>query len=91
MSEIPQDLHNKSNFKQSSVPPKTGMKDMLKNPVYSKNRVYDRKSGTGRGKEISKNGAGGKYTWDGQGQIEQDLEDEEYVHKEPGDIKKEFY
>ena len=28
---------------------------MLKNPVYSKNRVYDRKSGTGRGKEISKN------------------------------------
>lgn len=91
MSDIPQDLHDKSNSKQSSVPPKTGMKDMLKNPAYSKNRVYDRKSGTGRGKEISKNGAGGKYTWDGNRQIEQDMEEEEYVHKEPGDIKKEFY
>jgi hypothetical protein len=26
-------------------------------------RVFDRKSGTGRGKEISKGGAGGKHTW----------------------------
>jgi hypothetical protein len=26
-------------------------------------RVFDRQSGTGRGKEIAKNGAGGKYTW----------------------------
>jgi hypothetical protein len=26
-------------------------------------RLYDRHSGTGRGKEIAKGGAGGKYTW----------------------------
>jgi len=28
-------------------------------------RQFDRQSGTGRGKEISKGGAGGKYTWSG--------------------------
>ncbi len=26
-------------------------------------RVFDKQSGTGRGKEIAKNGAGGKHTW----------------------------
>lgn len=91
MSTLPEDLSNKDNFKESNIPPKKGMKDMLKNPEYTKNRVYDKKSGTGRGKEISKNGAGGKFTWGtGEQQIQDDLEDEGYVHKEPGDIKKEF-
>ena len=33
-----EDLSNKSNFKQSSVPPKSGMKDMLKKPEYAKNK-----------------------------------------------------
>lgn len=28
-------------------------------------RKYDRQSGTGRGKEIAKDGAGGKFTWEG--------------------------
>ena len=86
-----EDLSNKSNFKQSSVPRKSGMKDMLKKPEYAKNKVYDKKSGTGRGKEISKGGAGGKFTWGtGDKQVEQELNEEEYEHKEPGDIKKEF-
>ena len=86
-----EDLSNKSNFKQSSVPPKSGMKDMLKKPEYAKNKVYDKKSGTGREKEISKGGAGGKFTWGtGDKQVEQELNEEEYEHKEPGDIKKEF-
>ena len=86
-----EDLSNKSNFKQSSVPPESGMKDMLKKPEYAMNKVYDKKSGTGRGKEISKGGAGGKFTWGtGDKQVEQELNEEEYEHKEPGDIKKEF-
>lgn len=29
----------------------------------SRGRRYDRQSGTGRGREIAKDGAGGKYTW----------------------------
>ena len=45
-----EDLSNKSNFKQSRVPPKNGMKDMLKKPEYATNKVYDKKSGTGRRK-----------------------------------------
>ena len=49
-----EDLSSKSNFKKSSVPPKSGMKDMLKKPEYAKNKVYDKKSGTGRGKEFQK-------------------------------------
>lgn len=32
------------------------------NPKHQK-RLFDRRSGTGRGKEIAKGGAGGKYTW----------------------------
>ena len=53
--------------------------------------MYDKKSGTGRGKEISKGGAGGKFTWGtGDKQVEQELNEEEYEHKELGDIKKEF-
>jgi hypothetical protein len=31
--------------------------------VTPRKREFDRKSGTGRGKEISKGGAGGKHTW----------------------------
>eukprot|EP00612_Vaucheria_litorea_P000132 CAMPEP_0171455078 /NCGR_PEP_ID=MMETSP0945-20130129/2115_1 /TAXON_ID=109269 /ORGANISM="Vaucheria litorea, Strain CCMP2940" /LENGTH=60 /DNA_ID=CAMNT_0011980243 /DNA_START=67 /DNA_END=249 /DNA_ORIENTATION=- len=30
-------------------------------------RVKERESGTGRGKEVSKDGAGGKYTWGAPG------------------------
>lgn len=86
-----EDLSSKSNFKKSSVPPKSGMKDMLKKPEYAQNKVYDKKSGKGRGKEISKGGAGGKFTWGtGDKQVEQERNEEEYEHKEPGDIKKEF-
>jgi hypothetical protein len=33
------------------------------NKFNSEKRVFDRHSGTGRGKEISKGGAGGKHTW----------------------------
>ena len=58
-------------------------------------REKDRLSGTGRGKEIAKNGAGGKHTW---GTGEKNIEDEAYEDrddldeqpKQPGDIKKDF-
>ena len=45
-----------------------------------KKREKDRLSGTGRGKEISKGGAGGKYTWgDGKKNLEKELyEEHEY-------------
>lgn len=45
-----------------------------------KNREHERHSGTGRGKEIAKGGAGGKFTWgDGQKNLEKELyEDEQY-------------
>jgi hypothetical protein len=33
------------------------------NKFNSEKRVFERHSGTGRGKEISKGGAGGKHTW----------------------------
>jgi hypothetical protein len=33
------------------------------NQFNSEKRLYERHSGTGRGKEISKGGAGGKHTW----------------------------
>jgi hypothetical protein len=33
------------------------------NKFNTKNRLYERHSGTGRGKEIAKGGAGGKHTW----------------------------
>ena len=29
--------------------------------------MFDRHSGTGRGKEVAKNGAGGKYVWGKEG------------------------
>lgn len=90
MSDIPHDLLNKSNSKQPQAPQKSGMKDMLKNPQYTKNRVYDKKSGTGRGKEISKNGQGGKFTWEGNPDLEGEGYENDYVHRDPGEIKKEF-
>lgn len=40
-----------------------------------KKRAFDKHSGTGRGKEISKQGAGGKYTW---GNVDQMARDEVY-------------
>ena len=44
--------------------------DNLKKPEQLKNRLYDRHiSRTGRGKEISKGGSGGKYTWKGHGNL----------------------
>ena len=33
------------------------------NEFNTEKRLYERHSGTGRGKEISKGGAGGKHTW----------------------------
>lgn len=40
----------------------TGYKDRARQ-VDSGKRMFERQSGTGRGKEISKGGAGGKHTW----------------------------
>ncbi len=44
-------------------------------------RMFERRSGTGRGKEISKAGAGGKTTW---GNIDQIAKDEsiDYIYQE---------
>jgi hypothetical protein len=94
MDKLPDDLHNKDNSKESQLHPKKAMQDMQKNPQIAKNKKYDRHSGTGRGKEISKGGAGGQYTWGtGDKQIEREAYDEEddgYVQREPGDIKKDY-
>ena len=93
-NHMPDDLHHKGNEKESHIIYKKGMKDALKKPDLSKNRQFDRHSGTGRGKEISKGGSGGKFTWDGK---INDLQREAYENdeidfdrKEPGDIKKDF-
>lgn len=37
-------------------------------------RLFDKQSGTGRGKEIAKNGQGGKHTWGGDGRRNRDEE-----------------
>merc|ERR1711976_143996 len=42
---------------------KKSYKDRNAKPVREGKRQFDKQSGTGRGKEISKNGAGGKGTW----------------------------
>ena len=41
-------------------------------------RIYDRKSGTGRGKEIAKDGAGGKHTWQNDTQYTKTEEENYY-------------
>lgn len=50
--------------------------------VNTNQRVFDRHSGTGRGKEVKKEGAGGKYTWGNQGKNAQrdivDYDDTDY-------------
>ncbi|MCQ2817952.1 MAG: hypothetical protein MJ252_11865 [archaeon] len=48
----------------------------------NKKREHDRHSGTGRGKEISKGGAGGKFTW---GEGKKNLEKEAYADEEEYD------
>jgi hypothetical protein len=43
-------------------------------------RVFDRHvSGTGRGKEVKKEGRGGKYTWDGKGREIVERDDADYI------------
>jgi len=92
--QMPDDLHHKGNEKESHIIPKKGMKDALKKPDLMKNRQFDRHSGTGRGKEISKNGLGGKFTWDGKGNDLQreayENEEEDFERQDPGNIKKDF-
>lgn len=58
--EMPDELLEKGNEKETHIKAKAGSKDMPKNP---NKRVHDKHSGTGRGKEIAKNGGGGKFTW----------------------------
>jgi len=68
--EMPEEMHMKKNNKESHLVYKKWMKDNLKKPEQLKNRLYDRHiSRTGRGKEISKGGSGGKYTWKGHGNL----------------------
>ena len=77
-NHMPDDLHHKGNEKESHIIYKKGMKDALKKPDLSKNRQFDRHSGTGRGKEISKGGSGGKYSWNGH---KQNLMREAYLNE----------
>ena len=77
-NHMPDDLHHKGNEKESHIIYKKGMKDALKKPDLSKNRQFDRHSGTGRGKEISKGGSGGKFTWNGH---QQNLIREAYLYE----------
>ena len=57
-------------------------RDYRENQKPPRGRRYDRQSGTGRGREIAKGGAGGKYTWnDNPEKIARDFEnndDDEY-------------
>lgn len=63
---MPEDMHIKKNKKENHIPVKKWMKDNMKKPEQIKNQLYDRHlSRTGRGKEISKKGSGGKFTWNG--------------------------
>jgi len=45
-------------------------------------RVFDKQSGTGRGKEIAKGGAGGKHTWGADSKTISRKADEEYNYDE---------
>ena len=56
-----------------------------------KKREFDRISGTGKGKEVPKKGAGGKYTWDGTRDLISEAYEIDVKRREPGDIKKDFY
>ena len=47
-NHMPDDLHHKGNEKESHIIRKKGMKDALKKPDITKNRQFDRHSGTGR-------------------------------------------
>ena len=57
-------------------------RDYRENKKPPRGRRYDRQSGTGRGREVAKGGAGGKYTWnDNPDTIARDFEnndDDEY-------------
>ncbi len=76
---MPEELHNKKNNKQPHILPKKWMKDNLKKPNQMKNHLFDRHlSRTGRGKEISKGGSGGKFTWNGH---QQNLIREAYLYE----------
>lgn len=85
--EIPDELLNKGNEKEIHIKPKTGMKDMHKKPEYAKKRVYDKHSGTGRGKEIAKSGGGGKFTW---GTNDQALEKEAIMDDDDDNYEEEY-
>lgn len=61
--------------------------------VGSNQRAFDRHSGTGRGKEVKKEGAGGKYTWGNQDKNAQrdivDYDDTDYYFNKALNPKKE--
>ena len=77
--QMPEELHNKNNNKEPHIQRKKWMKDNMKKPENLKNKLYDRHlSRTGRGKEISKGGSGGKFTWNGH---QQNLIREAYLYE----------
>ncbi len=77
--QMPEELYNKRTNKQPHIQSKKWMKDNLKKPKQMKNQLYDRHlSRTGRGKEISKGGSGGKFTWNGN---KQNLMREAYLYE----------
>ena len=60
-------------------------RDYRENRKQPRGRRFDRHSGTGRGREIAKDGAGGKYTWDNNPEkIARDYEnnDDDYFFEE---------
>ena len=76
---MPEELYNKRINKQPHIQSKKWMKDNMKKPNQMKNQLYDRHlSRTGRGKEISKGGSGGKFTWNGH---KQNLMREAYLYE----------
>merc|ERR1711976_755886 len=63
LSETTEEEMTKSKLKEKKTLKKKSYKDRNAKPVREGKRQFDKQSGTGRGKEISKNGAGGKGTW----------------------------
>jgi hypothetical protein len=60
---IPIDENPSNDFKKEKHIKNKGAYDPRNKPVVAGKREFERHSGTGRGKEISKQGAGGKHTW----------------------------
>jgi len=89
----PDRLPEDQGLNPSEVPRKENFKAIHKTHIYrpkGRNRIFDRHSGTGRGREISKGGAGGKTTW---GDIDQFAKENviEYMAQEQAYNPKEDY